>query len=705
MAIEVKKLKKNYKVKKCADVRVLKGISFNLPDKGMVFILGKSGCGKSTLLNVLGGLDGFDGGDIVIDGKSIKGYTARDLDRYRNDYIGFVFQEHNLIEKESVRRNVSLALDLQSSKDTEGKVDGVLESVGLKDLAEQKCNCISGGQKQRVAIARALIKQPKLLLCDEPTGALDSETGKEIFTLLKELSQERLVVIVSHDRESAEKYGDRVIELKDGEIISDNAPYELPEQPQEKPAEKKHGRLRFTRAFTMGAGYIIAKPVRMAICLLLCLITFACVGVADVVKSYDVDKTILKAMEESGSKCYTFGKAYKDYRYGYDLNDLGMSLEDADELSSLLDVERCDYMYYFNGWQDNVGGTGDVRLKYMNATGYVEADEKFLKDYGFTLLAGRLPENTGEVAIPEFTFRFFKSYGYKNDKGKITEINSYSDLIGKQIMYNSYPVTLTVTGIVDTYFRYDEKTDFLFSDVPFGAHGYDNGLSGMQNILLDGVQEMLFVCKGYKDYIYENFQVTEEYAVKKVIAPYKGSRAQKLKNIRVYTTQYGGEPVDEKYGYCYHLISYGAYLGRGPEETLSAINPYLPYVIAVLVVINVLFLTYYASGTIDEKRREIGILRALGASRGDIVKITASEHGIFTLGTVAISSAVGAIVASVLNKKLCTQFLADFVFLSLGIRQVALVLAVAVLSVVAGIAFPLIKLLKAKPVDVIADRK
>ena len=224
MAIVVKKLEKIYKEKGGADVRALKDISFNLPDTGMIFILGKSGCGKSTLLNILGGIDGFDGGDVIIDGKSIKDYGATDLDAYRKAYVGFVFQENNLLDRESVKANVSLALELQSERDNGGKVFSALESVGLKDFADRKCNRLSGGQKQRVAIARALIKSPKLLLCDEPTGALDSETGAEIFNLLKALSKSRLVVVVSHDRESAEKYGDRIIELKDGEIISDSLP-------------------------------------------------------------------------------------------------------------------------------------------------------------------------------------------------------------------------------------------------------------------------------------------------------------------------------------------------------------------------------------------------------------------------------------------------------------------------------------------------
>lgn len=128
------------------DVHALKSISFNLLDNGMVFVLGKSGCGKSTLLNLLGGLDSFDGGDIVVDGKSIKGYKAKDLDGYRNDYVGFVFQENNLLEKESVRRNVSLALDLQSNKDTDGRAEAIFESVGLKEFAEKSATAFRAGK-------------------------------------------------------------------------------------------------------------------------------------------------------------------------------------------------------------------------------------------------------------------------------------------------------------------------------------------------------------------------------------------------------------------------------------------------------------------------------------------------------------------------------------------------------------------------------
>lgn len=203
-------------------VEALKGVSFELPSAGLVFILGKSGCGKTTLLNILGGLDDFDGGDVTVNGRSFKSFTQKDYDDYRNRKVGFVFQENNLFDEYTVEYNVGMALSLQSVNDGDKKTYAALKAVGLEDYGKVKPNRLSGGQKQRVAIARAIVKNPQLLLCDEPTGALDSETGATIFELLKQISKNTLVVVVSHDRESAEKYGDSIIELKSGKIISDS---------------------------------------------------------------------------------------------------------------------------------------------------------------------------------------------------------------------------------------------------------------------------------------------------------------------------------------------------------------------------------------------------------------------------------------------------------------------------------------------------
>lgn len=219
--IEARNLKKVYKTKKGVVVNALDNVSVKLPDTGMVFILGKSGSGKSTLLNVLGGLDSFDSGEIIIKGTSSKSFKQSHYDSYRNTYIGFIFQEYNVLEELTVGANVALAIELQGRKASDEEVNSILKEVDLEGFGNRKPNELSGGQKQRVAIARALVKKPEIIMADEPTGALDSTTGKQVFDTLKKLSRDKLVLIVSHDREFSEQYADRIIELKDGVIISD----------------------------------------------------------------------------------------------------------------------------------------------------------------------------------------------------------------------------------------------------------------------------------------------------------------------------------------------------------------------------------------------------------------------------------------------------------------------------------------------------
>ena len=219
--LEIKNLKKIYKTKGGQEVRALDDVSVKFPETGMVFLLGKSGSGKSTLLNVTGGLDKPDSGEIIIKGKNSKNFSGSDFDSYRNTYIGFIFQEYNILNEFNIEQNIELALQLQGKKNDKEAVEKLLDQVDLKGLGKRKPNTLSGGQKQRVAIARALIKNPEIIMADEPTGALDSNTGKQVFDTLKKLSEEKLVIIVSHDRDFAEIYADRIIELADGKIISD----------------------------------------------------------------------------------------------------------------------------------------------------------------------------------------------------------------------------------------------------------------------------------------------------------------------------------------------------------------------------------------------------------------------------------------------------------------------------------------------------
>lgn len=183
-------LKKTYKPKKGQEVKALDDVSIEFEEKGLVFILGKSGSGKSTLLNVLGGLDTYDEGIIEVKGKSSKDFSQSDFDSYRNTFIGFIFQDYNILDGYTVEKNIGLALELQGKKADKKAIEELMDKVDLKGYGKRKPNTLSGGQKQRVAIARALIKNPEIIMADEPTGALDSNTGKQVFDTLKKLSQE-----------------------------------------------------------------------------------------------------------------------------------------------------------------------------------------------------------------------------------------------------------------------------------------------------------------------------------------------------------------------------------------------------------------------------------------------------------------------------------------------------------------------------------
>lgn len=219
--LEIKHVTKVYKTKGGVDTRALDDVSISFGQTGLVFLLGKSGSGKSTLLNVSGGLDEPTSGEIIVKGKSSKDFTGADFDSYRNTFVGFIFQEYNILDEFNVEDNIALALELQGKRKDREKINKLLRDVELEAYAKRKPNTLSGGQKQRIAIARALVKDPQIIMADEPTGALDSATGKQVFDTLKKLSETRLVIVVSHDREFAEIYGDRIVELKDGKIISD----------------------------------------------------------------------------------------------------------------------------------------------------------------------------------------------------------------------------------------------------------------------------------------------------------------------------------------------------------------------------------------------------------------------------------------------------------------------------------------------------
>ena len=230
-ALQLVDIKKTYLAGENS-VHALKGVSLNFRKSEFVSVLGPSGCGKTTMLNIIGGLDRYTQGDLIIDGRSTKGYNDRDWDTYRNHRIGFIFQTYNLIPHQTVLSNVELALTIGgvSKEERVKRAKIALEKVGLKGQENKRPNQLSGGQCQRVAIARALINEPDILLADEPTGALDSKTSIQIMELIKEISKDKLVIMVTHNGDIAEQYSTRIISLKDGEIVGDTNPYQLDEQ-------------------------------------------------------------------------------------------------------------------------------------------------------------------------------------------------------------------------------------------------------------------------------------------------------------------------------------------------------------------------------------------------------------------------------------------------------------------------------------------
>ena len=265
-------IKKNYIMKYQEPVRALRGVTLNFRRNEFVAILGPSGCGKTTLLNIIGGLDRYSEGDLVIKNKSTKDYSDRDWDTYRNHSVGFVFQAYNLIGHQSVSKNVELALTIAgiSKKERRERAYAALEKVGLKGMEKKKPNQLSGGQMQRVAIARALVNNPEILLADEPTGALDSETSVQIMDLLKEVAQDRLVIMVTHNPDLAEKYATRIVNMFDGVITGDTNPYTEKQEQKEtyedaeevNKGNKKRSSMSFLTATSLSASNLFSKSKR-----------------------------------------------------------------------------------------------------------------------------------------------------------------------------------------------------------------------------------------------------------------------------------------------------------------------------------------------------------------------------------------------------------------------------------------------------------
>ena len=356
------------------EVEVLKKVNISFRESEFVSILGASGSGKTTLLNIIGGLDKYSSGDMLLMGRSTKEFTDRDWDSYRNGTIGFVFQSYNLIGHLSIIENVKLALSIsgESNKENDIKAKKALEDVGLGDHLYKKPNQLSGGQMQRVAIARALVTNPKVILADEPTGALDSKTSVQIMELIKEISKEKLVIMVTHNPELARKYSDRIVSVKDGEIIEDTKPYI--EQEGNNGYELKKTAMTFSSAIKSSFKNLLTKKFRSLMTVVASSIGIISIGLVLAISS-GMDKYIKTMQNENlSSMPITISSNQINFGIGEDNNTSDSSEE------NLVPKSRRDV--HKNLYSEDALGNGETFIKYIqeNAKDYYSAID-FAKGY------------------------------------------------------------------------------------------------------------------------------------------------------------------------------------------------------------------------------------------------------------------------------------------------------------------------------------
>lgn len=408
--LSLKQIIKNY-VSGNETVQALKGIDIEFRENEFVSILGPSGCGKTTLLNIIGGLDRYTSGDLVINGKSTKEFKDSDWDTYRNHSIGFVFQSYNLIPHQTVLSNVELALTLSgvSKSERRKRAIDVLTKVGLSDQLNKKPNQMSGGQMQRVAIARALINDPDILLADEPTGALDSATSVQIMEILKEISKDKLIIMVTHNPELAEKYSSRIIKLLDGKITDDSDPYSAnvvePIKNEEKAeADRKKGKktsMSFLTALSLSKNNLLTKKARTI------LTSFAgsigIIGIALILSLSNGVQTYIDAVQEDTLSTYplTIDETTTDFQ---SMMEIMMDTAEPDE------NRPADRVYSRNstGLMINAMSAGSSQNNLKEFKTYLESKKDVLEQY------------TSDI---KYSYSTVMNIYKENDEGEIIQVN------------------------------------------------------------------------------------------------------------------------------------------------------------------------------------------------------------------------------------------------------------------------------------------
>lgn len=426
----------------------------------MVFIVGTSGSGKSTLLNMLGGLDAPDSGFIIINGTDISHLKKNEYASYRNTYVGFIFQEFNVLENLTVRENIEISLKLQDVQDTNSEVDNILKKLKIDDLKNRRMNELSGGQKQRVAIARALIKKPNIILADEPTGNLDSTNTKQIFDILKEISKDYLVIVVSHDKEAALKYADHTIQLEDGKVVSND-------YKEEKNKEDKinfiNSKLPNFYKFKLALNNLKTKPFKLIITIILLSMAFAFMEFTINMALFDEKLFLVNTMKDN--KNYNY-RVYKYEEIGNDGENTVLPFDenDIEKIRKITNKNASLGYYLFDSGErlsfefekiEDKNAYFSSTLQYIN---FVELKDDNLIENN---IIGSIPKNSNDILVHKYFADCMIEFGIKLYDNTIYKPSNYSDIISdkKEIKLGSNKVV--ISGIIDddnkNYLKYKNK--------------------------------------------------------------------------------------------------------------------------------------------------------------------------------------------------------------------------------------------------------
>ena len=682
----------------------LNDVTLAFRNNEFVSILGPSGSGKTTLLNIIGGLDKYTYGNLIIDGVSTKKYKERDWNNYRSKKVGFIFQSYNLINHQTVLSNVLLSLNIagKPKKESIKLAKKVLKDVGLENYIKKKPKELSGGQMQRVAIARALVTNPDIILCDEPTGALDSQTSIQIMELLKEISKEKLVIMVTHNVTLANKYSDRVIALNDGVITYDTSPYEVENYSLKKIKNKRKAMNKFT-SLSLSFNNLLTKKSRTL------LTSFAgsigIIGIALVLSlSKGTQKYINKIEKNTFSKYpISIMESYIDYQNMFDkekesckngsicfINDLTNNVVNDNKINSISKFSNILKQNYenINNYTLDINYNYNIDLNIYKDNKMVENSSLYFKEFfnnnspllkEYTLIYGKLPEKYNEIVIVtdengKLPLSLMKSLFLNEDIDLSKTINiSYEKIIDskfKLVSETSYyiyendtwqyiknnqdkindildkSINLKITGILKL------NKDAVISES--GFIGYSKKLinylndevnssnikkSILENKDINPLTNNLYDENMTYEMLLDSISINDKNPIKIDIYPKDYKSKEKIESI---IKKYNEENSNDKVYYTDYLKVFL----NSITNLIKMITYVLTAFIGVSLIVSSIMISIITYISVLERTKEIGILRSLGASKKDIKNIFKAETII--IGT--ISGFIGVGVTLLLNK-------------------------------------------------------